>query len=336
MKLLNKFEEKVKSCKFNASYGKFYLLAYLIFIILGVIVFSFCSFNFTRDFVPSYSVTYKVATTESKETKDDYQGKVAAILKEAGIKDYEMQISENPADTIYIYNYIAQNKKSSDEMVALGKTIEKNIEDTLSLSDSAVTSSGVIHAKYGWDVLGNISLAFGIAILVVLIYVFIRFDVASAFNVFFDLIFDLMLLFAIYAVFRIPFGITVYMTSGFVILFSIARSVIFYGRIRETVKDSENLTNNEMVEQVMKATAVSNIYTNIILTLVLIAIMAIPGSLNVLFSMIVVLAWVVLSFALSYGYPYIWTKMYHRDNDRRLRRLKAKAEKPEIKDNPIV
>lgn len=153
-------------------------------------------------------------------------------------------ISEEMADTVVT--------ALNDKYTNMGEATIKNVQ-----------------ASYGKELLNSAIVAVVVSIVLLLVYVGIRFKTlgyTAALSAVLALIFDVAFLFAIYGVFKFPINSTFVAVVLTIIGYSINDTIIVYDRIREnkrliTKSNDTKEVINESINQTMKRTMVTSLTT---------------------------------------------------------------------------
>ena len=153
-------------------------------------------------------------------------------------------ISEEMADTVVT--------ALNDKYTNMGEATIKNVQ-----------------ASYGKELLNSAIVAVVVSIVLLLVYVGIRFKTlgyTAALSAVLALIFDVAFLFAIYGVFKFPINSTFVAVILTIIGYSINDTIIVYDRIREnkrliTKSNDTKEVINESINQTMKRTMVTSLTT---------------------------------------------------------------------------
>lgn len=332
MKLLNKLQNKFNNSNYDfTKHFRYLMFIPLILVLVGLIVFSFCGFNLSYDFTDTYSITVKYSSSLEENVKNEYKYNITKIIKDNNVSSYEFTISQDSSYNILTYRYRAIDNKNESQMIELGETIKDDIV-ALGINENDVTVSDLIPKAYQANIIGNLALAFGLGLVGVIIYLFIRFDYASALNIIVSMFIDWLLLFAIYSICRIPMDISILAVFVTTTLLGLVNNVVLYDKIRENLNDEQNskLLNNELISLSIRNNLSFNIISNMIIWIALFIVMAVSIT-SVKFAILPILIWMILNIVtINMILPFVWTKLYNRTKDIK---LKKALEKKNKKDN---
>ena len=332
MKLLNKLQNKFNNSNYDfTKHFRYLMFIPLILVLVGLIVFSFCGFNLSYDFTDTYSVTVKYSSSLEENVKNEYKDNITKIIKDNNVSSYEFTISQDSSYNILTYRYRAIDNKNESQMIELGEAIKDDIV-ALGINENDVTVSDLIPKAYQANIIGNLALAFGLGLVGVIIYLFIRFDYASALNIIVSMFIDWLLLFAIYSICRIPMDISILAVFVTTTLLGLVNNVVLYDKIRENLNDEQNskLLNSELISLSIRNNLSFNIISNMIVWIALFIVMAVSIT-SVKFAILPILIWMILNIVtINMILPFVWTKLYNRTKDIK---LKKALEKKNKKDN---
>lgn len=332
MKLLNKLQNKFDNSNYDfTKHFRYLMFIPLILVLVGLIVFSFCGFNLSYDFTDTYSITVKYSSSLEENVKNEYKDNITKIIKDNNVSSYEFTISQDSSYNILTYRYRAIDNKNESQMIELGEAIKDDIV-ALGINENDVTVSDLIPKAYQANIIGNLALAFGLGLVGVIIYLFIRFDYVSALNIIVSMFIDWLLLFAIYSICRIPMDISILAVFVTTTLLGLVNNVVLYDKIRENLNDEQNskLLNSELISLSIRNNLSFNIISNMIIWIALFIVMAVSIT-SVKFAILPILIWMILNIVtINMILPFVWTKLYNRTKDIK---LKKALEKKNKKDN---
>ena len=93
-----------------------------------------------------------------------------------------------------------------------------------------------VSASVGKDLTRSAFLASGVAVLLILVYIAIRFEFRSGIAAVIALIHDLLVMLSVYVIFRIPFNINFIAAALTILGYSINATIVVFDRVRENRK----------------------------------------------------------------------------------------------------
>ena len=209
--------------------------------------------NFSLDFLGGTATTVDFNEDMSLEELDE---KVKPLVEEVtGDAAVSMQKVVNSNEVI-----IKTRTLDMDEREALSTSLTENFD----IESTAITAES-ISATVGTEMRKSAILAIVIAVLLMLLYIFIRFrDIRFASAAIIALIHDVLIVLTSYAVLRISVGNSFIAVMLTILGYSINSTIVIFDRIREklpTIKKGGNLT--ALVNEAINATLTRSILTNL-------------------------------------------------------------------------
>ncbi len=197
-----------------------------------------------------------------------------------GIK---MQIEwKNPASTEEVKTYLEETTKVSPLVVQTTsngisiktKAVEEEkkneifnaLKEKYSLTDDALLSVNSASASFGSQVQRKAFIYTIIAVLLILLYIAIRFEWRSAVMAVIALIVNILVMMAVYAIFYTPLNTTFIAAMLTVIGYSINNTIVVFDRVRENMKKlnvKRGITVTGLVNQSISETLTRTINTTI-------------------------------------------------------------------------
>ena len=221
--------KKLSNFSFTGHYKIFAIIA-ILFVSVGLVglillPFGVRLFNFDIDFVGGTTMQYELHTTvtsditrEIEDIVKDVSGKEASSVTKAGdsgtqvvIKTLELD-SETRAD---VFNAVAEK---------------------YGLSDADNIKSDYVSASVGADLTKKAVQASLIAVVLILLYITIRFEFRSGIAAVLALLHDLLVMLSMYIIFQIPFNMNFIAAALTIFGYSINATIVVFDRIRENKK----------------------------------------------------------------------------------------------------
>ncbi len=241
--------------KFNFDYVKnknVILIAFLVIILAGIIYGFVSGYKFDIDF--------KGGTRIQVELNEEYSvSDINDIVSQVTGQTPEVQTTSGGNNAVSITTQIISEETADEVITALGQKYTNMGEAT----------SKNVQASYGKDLLNSAIIAVVVSIVLLLVYIAIRFRTlgyTAAFSAVATLMCDVSFLFAVYGVFKFPINSTFVAVILTIIGYSINATIIIYDRIRENkrlVTKSNNTAEviNNSVNQTLKRTIVTSLTT---------------------------------------------------------------------------
>ncbi|MBP3447803.1 MAG: protein translocase subunit SecF [Clostridia bacterium] len=233
-------------------------------IILVGLVFSLVGgFNIDIDFAGGTSIMINLGQEASK---DD----VAAVCNEAlGFNVSAVQPSlDNPNEmTIKTKNL---TEAEADAVIGALKTKYSLADDFSDYSISTFTPA------YGKQLAGEALWAVVIAVILMLVYITIRFEFLSGLSAIIALIHDVLIMISVYAIFRVPVNSSFIAVVLTILGYSINNTIVIFDRIRENQRMAKKETFAEITDKSITQTLGRSINTTIT-TFVMVAVLYVLG-----------------------------------------------------------
>lgn len=315
---------------------KYYIIAPLVIVFVAIIVFACLGFNLGIDFTGGTILKVNFGTDISNSEYNNYKSEIESILNDNNIKKYSLQKEGSTEDASISIKFQDINGKTEEEMADVISAVIEQIEVTLNPNNSIpnfnVEDSQRIGASSSDNLIKNALLSIGLAVLLMLIYIAIRFEFASGIAAIVALLHDVLIMCAMVIICRIQVNSSFIAALITIIGYSINNTIVIFDRIRENLRKDEysKTTNAQMVDISVRQTLTRTIYTSLttILSVALLAIIGVSSIREFLFPIIIGL------FAGTYSSIFlsgtIWSFIYNRGKDKRLqKRLKEDKKKKE-------
>lgn len=142
-----------------------------------------------------------------------------------------------------------------------------------------ITSEEKVAASMGSELWGKSLIAIIIAIILMLVYITIRFELLSGLSAIVALSHDVLIILSIYAIFQLPVN-TSFIAAVLTILgYSINATIVIFDRIRENRKFDKKLTFSETVDKSITQSMTRSINTSLttLLTIGMVYILGVPS-----------------------------------------------------------
>ena len=241
--------------KFNFDYIKnkniIFAIAFLV-VLAGLIYGIVTNYKFDIDFKGGTRI--QVDLNEEYATSD-----ISDVVKSVTGEVPEIQSTSSGNNSVSITTQVI-SEEVADEVVAA-------LRERYPQMGEATTKN--VQASYGKELLNSSITAVIVSIILMLIYVAVRFRTlgwTAAVSAVLALVFDVCFLFAVYGVFKFPINSTFVAVILTIIGYSINDTIIVYDRIRENkrlVTKSSQIkdTINESINQTMKRTVITSLTT---------------------------------------------------------------------------
>ena len=294
----------IENSKFSFTRNlKYFIIAPIVIIVVGIILLCTLGFNLGFDFTGGTNMTIYLndATSGSSEfsdqsynLEDNYDevvGKINNVLANYDVNLSSIQTTEINIDADRGYSFTIVNGDAIIIKFQNGDMTEEEVEsqnneiqlallkefgyfdesatiDDLTSNEFAafVANGGVTTASATSQLLMNSFIALLVAVVLILIYVAIRFEITSGLAAILALFHDILITTSFMLIFRIPIN-TPFIAALITILgYSINNTIIIFDRIRENVKLSKNLgkiDNYAVADNAVRSTMMRTILTTV-------------------------------------------------------------------------
>lgn len=243
-------------------------------------VFGLHTFNYDIEFVGGVSISYDLGVKVDSSVTD----KIDSIVNE---------VTGSHASSVQSYG-------SDGESVLIKATeLDSATRDALSEAvmaeypNAEAGSTNYISATVGDDLKKAAVAASLLAILLILIYITIRFEFRSGLAAVLTLTHDICVMMAIFAIFRLPVNMNFIAAALTILGYSINATIVIFDRVRENSKGVTNIrVFGEIVDRSIKQTLARSINTSLttLLPILLILILGVPSIQNFAIALIVGIA----------------------------------------------
>jgi len=251
--------------KFHFNYVKnapIYFIITGVIVIIGIVSFVVRGFNWDIDFTGGTVMQYQLNTPmDSKDAQDALSKLVSDLIG----KTPEIQAAGNPPTQVII--------KLPSIDTATRDSITNMLKENYSISDSDILSIDNITPVVGTQLRNSALLAMGVAIVLMLIYITIRFEFQSALAAIIGLAFDVFVTITAYSLFHVPVNSTVIASILTILGYSINATVIVFDRVRETRRLYRNSDFSTCINSSVNHTLTRTINTTVTVLITSVAIM---------------------------------------------------------------
>lgn len=286
MKKNNLLKEKINKFDFCSKF-KICAIISLTLILIGILIVSIFGFNLGIDFTGGTVLNVKVGSVlEEGNNYAIVSNQVSNIFKNEGFEiGYIQQEGEGEEASLAI-RFKDKSGLTEAQMQEEIENLKTKISNEVTLNDERVVTNvsngSRIAASASSSLLMNSLLAILIAVILILIYIAIRFELLSGLTAIVMLVHDVLIMCALVAVFRIQINAGFIAALITIIGYSINNVIIVFDRIRENKKKDEykGLASSELanasIRQVLNRTFLTALTTMVsILVLTIIGVSSI-------------------------------------------------------------
>lgn len=339
------FDEKIHSLKLDVTKRRLvWLLIPVAIILVGIILVSTIGFNLGIDFTGGTIINVVPNEIDISDSNNYQQvtNDIEAVLSEYGLKSTQFQIVENDQGQAVSVRF--QDKAGADEKemnVLINDKIIPALYEKFGMDKNDdrfanyVQASDRIGATSSSELLLKALIAIMASIVLILIYIAIRFEVASGLSAIVALFSDVLVTCSIVLMCRIQINTTFIAALITIIGYSINNTIIIFDRVRELRKLDENKgkSNEELANMAVSQSFARTLNTTIttLVAVLLLAIIGVPSVREFVIPIIIgLLSGVYSSLFLS---PNLWALMY-RERAKKNKGIKTKGKKdPKVQED---
>lgn len=277
--------EKFKPTKWAKYFATFSIAIFLV----GLIMFFVLGFNLGLDFTGGNVMDVKAGIQiENAATRTEVESVIESVLQENGVTSgiSRVQVVNSGEDAVLEFQYQNVSGLTTAEMTAINTQIQADLQTQLAdvLTgdvNSMVTASETKSASASSELVLNAFFALAIAIIAILIYVGIRFELISGLAAIIALFHDVLLMCALVVICRIEINSAFIAAIITVLGYSINNTIVLFDRIRENLKKETlaNKTNMQIADLSIKQTFNRTLNTSLttILAVIFLAIIGVSA-----------------------------------------------------------
>jgi SecD/SecF fusion protein len=252
---------KKKKTRDFIKFSKWPTLISVIVIVVGILAAVGFGFNFGVDFTGGTNINI------SATNKIDFE-QVKEIVKEYDVRDYDYYLNSNTEGFIKLNDILTdeQELEITNKLSALGMEISLN--EISNLVTNTLTKNAIKALLY--------------SMVAIVIYVSIRFNFNYALSGLLMLLHDVLIILAIFAIFRINVDFIIVAALLTIVGYSINDTIVVFDRIRDTrnklFKNKKKLTKEELTKVVNMSSSETisrNVYTSITTIIAVITLIAV-------------------------------------------------------------
>ena len=246
--------KKLPSFSFTKHFKLFAAISILLvslgLVSLILLPFKIYLFNLDIDFLGGVTMQVDLerpvdsaVTSEVREIVRNVTGSYPSAVTKAG--DTEVQIKTLELDS-----------ETRDALF-------QQLSQTYGLSEGNQPSTSYVSASVGKDLRSAAFSAAGLACLLILIYIVIRFELRSGIAAIVALVHDILVMLSMYVVFQIPFNINFIAVALTILGYSINATIVVFDRVRENRRISGDTPFDEVMDRSIWQTMTRSINTTL-------------------------------------------------------------------------
>lgn len=260
---------KLSKLKFDIpGHRKIFYIISAVIIVIGVASMLIQGFNFDIDFTGGTAMSVRLNEDPTTQTINDIRDMVQEVTGELPTVQ---RGSGDLGFTVDIKMKAIDNETRDQVFEKLKSEYNLTDEDRLSVDN--------VDPVVGEDLRNKAILATAIASLLMLVYIWIRFELLTGISAVLCLLHDVFVVLAVYSLFQIPMNMTFIAAILTILGYSINATIIVFDRVREnrklSHKESFEATVNTSIWQTMNRSVNTTITT--LLTIGMIYILGVPS-----------------------------------------------------------
>lgn len=230
----------------------------VVVVLAGLALFAVTGFNYGIDF--SGGTAIQIELNEKVNASE-----VTEVLAPADVK-FEISFEGEDMSQLQLLTKTPLDNAKRQEVFKL-------LQDRYGLGDDAMLMSDQFGPRVGSEIQGKAAQAILLAAVGMLIYIAIRFELRYSVAAILALVHDILILLAIYAIFRIPVNSSFIAAILTVVGYSINDTIVIFDRIRGEEKYSKTTNPAKIVNASLNSTLTRSLNTSITTLLVVIVLL---------------------------------------------------------------
>lgn len=213
----------------------FYAIAGVLFL-ASIVGLLFIGVNWSTDFTGGVTTTINMKPANSGVAPLNID-KLRKVINDGGFKEAEIQYVGNPADATFQIKVAGKDAdKFSQQLIQLISEKLTDYTQGRDLQNDVVREKSTVGAKAGSEMRANVTLAVVIALILMIIYIWIRFEVVFGFMAIVALFFNVMVILGIFAFTGKEITMQIIAALLTIVGYSINDTIVVFDRIREDLK----------------------------------------------------------------------------------------------------
>ncbi len=291
-------DDKILNSKFDYCKNlKWFLIAPILICVVGLILLCTIGFNLGLDFTGGSNMTIYIDeagayTSEPLKLDEDYgkiEQKINEVLSGHGLEigalqkttgKFELLDSTTVSGNAVIVKFQNKDTNNSDEILATNEEIriellkafgyETNADQTdITKIDYAglVRNDGITTASASAELMMKSFIALLVAVVIILIYVAIRFEFTSGLAAILALFHDILVTASVVLMCRIQINVSFIAALITILGYSINNTIIIFDRMRDSLKVAKStnakINNNQIANEAVKTTLTRSVLTTV-------------------------------------------------------------------------
>ena len=232
--------------------SKIFAIISLVLVVAGIVgLIINGGLNYGIDFTGGTNIqlSTKTESYEIAATTDEIENVVKEALGGAEVQVQSMGTEALVIKTEELGGYIAEDGTEGEEMTEVEKVfaaIEAEYGVSIPEEERNVTT---ISASTSKEILGDSLYAIAIAVILMLLYITVRFEFLSGASAVIGLIHNIVIMIGAYALFRLPVNNSFVAAVLTIVGYSINNTIVIFDRVRENVKKDRKLSYEEIADK---------------------------------------------------------------------------------------
>ena len=232
--------------------SKIFAIISLVLVVAGIVgLIINGGLNYGIDFTGGTNIqlSTKTESYEIAATTDEIENVVKEALGGAEVQVQSMGTEALVIKTEELGGYIAEDGTEGEEMTEVEKVfaaIEAEYGVSIPEEERNVTT---ISASTSKEILGDSLYAIAIAVILMLLYITVRFEFLSGASAVIGLIHNILIMIGAYALFRLPVNNSFVAAVLTIVGYSINNTIVIFDRVRENVKKDRKLSYEEIADK---------------------------------------------------------------------------------------
>ena len=259
------------------KHSKIFFIISACLVIVGIIgllclPFHVYLFNFDIDFIGGTTMQYELGTSVTRSELDH----VADIVKDVTGSAPSSVTKAGDSGTQVLIKTRELSSETRDAIFEAVKEAYSLPEDTQPIK------SDYVSASVGSDLRNAAFMASLVAVILILIYITIRFEFRSGLAAVIALVHDILVMLSMYIIFRIPFNMNFIAAALTILGYSINATIVVFDRVREDRKLDPKSDFGKIIDRSIWQTMTRSVYTTIttLLAIVMLLILGVSSIRN--------------------------------------------------------
>ncbi len=232
------------------AHRKVFFTISIVFVVASIVLLCVKGLNWGIDFTGGNIFQFDMGETVTSDTEDKIETIVAELIDSTDISVQSTNKTEVIVKTPELENSV------SDELV-------EKVKSEFGLEQSAVLNNEKVNGTVSGRLIGNTFKAVLIAVVLMLLYITIRFDFMSGASAVIALVHDIIIMFGFQSLFGVSVNTTFIAAVLTILGYSINATIIVFDRVRENKKLMKGATPNEIADAAIKSSYTRTIFSSL-------------------------------------------------------------------------